>query len=60
MHTWFEFIGFDENTVVSRFAMSPGSNSVDVLMTHAACPTQVAGCIEGGNSRGIDGILSGI
>ena len=54
-HTWFEFISVDENTVMSRFAVPPGGNSVDVLMMHATCPTQITGCIECSNSRGIDG-----
>ena len=34
--------------------MSPGSNCMHALTVHATTPTQVAGCIEGGDGGGID------
>lgn len=52
MHPWFEFISVSENTVMSRFAVPPGSDSTNALTMHPTCPTQITGCIECSNISG--------
>ena len=54
MHPQLSLVGINKDGIILGWAVSLGSNSVHILTVHAASPTKVTGCIEGGDGRGID------
>lgn len=53
-HTWLQWVGVNEHTVVSTVAMTPSVDSMYTFRTHAANTRNVAQRVECSYGRGVN------